>query len=104
MPLERLKRLFDVLSTVLKYPLLIALFSLNVFVLIPLGFMSISKYGFLGFALLMIFESPAIFLIVREAWRQAKLAPAVDRWETSPERWTEALDEYVKTVNKKQED
>lgn len=98
---RRLREMWDGLSTVLKWPLLVALFAFNAFVVIPFGVMGITKFGFVGFILLVMAESPMFFLAAREAWRQWKLQPATDRWETSAEKWAEALEDYVRMVDDK---
>jgi hypothetical protein len=97
--LKFLKETWDVLSTVLKWPLLVTLFAFNAFVVIPFAVMSITQFGFIGFILLIAVESPLFFLAIREARRQWKIQPAIDRWETSLEKWNEAVNDYVKMVD-----
>jgi hypothetical protein len=99
-----LKEIIEALSTVLLWPILVALFGFNAFVLIPVSVMSIARYGILGFALLIAVQSPIFALAIREAWRKWKIMPAVDKWETSEEIWKEALDDYVKMVEKETKD
>lgn len=99
MPSRYLKELWDILTTVLKWPLLITVFSVNAFLIIPFMVMSMTKYGVLGFFFLLLAESPMLFLAAKEAWRQWTLQPATDRWETSPEKWNEAVDDFVKMVD-----
>jgi len=97
--LKFLKETWDVLSTVLKWPLLVTLFAFNAFVVIPFAVMSMTQFGFIGFILLIAVESPMFFLAIREARRQWKIQPAIDRWETSLEKWNEAVNDYVKMVD-----
>jgi hypothetical protein len=97
--LKFLKETWDVLSTVLKWPLLVTLFAFNAFVVIPFAVMSITQFGFIGFILLIAVESPMFFLAIREARRQWKIQPVIDRWETSLEKWNEAVNDYVKMVD-----
>ena len=99
MRLKFLKETWDVLSTVLKWPLLVTLFAFNAFVVIPFAVMSMTQFGFIGFILLIAVESPMFFLAIREARRQWKIQPAIDRWETSLEKWNEAVNDYVKMVD-----
>ncbi len=100
---SRLKELSDFLFTVLKWPLLVALFGFNAFAVIPFAVLSIAKFGAIGFILLIAAESPIFILAIREAWRKWNLKPAVDRWETSQEIWNEALNDYVKMLDSKSE-
>jgi hypothetical protein len=96
---KRLREIYDDLSTVLKWPLLVALFGFNAFFVIPLSVLSIGKYGVVGLGFLFAAESPAIFLVAHEAWRRWQLEPATDRWETSSEKWNEAFNDYVKMID-----
>lgn len=98
-----MRQIIEVFSTVLFWPLLVALFGFNAFVIIPVSIMSIAKYGVLGFVLVIAAQSPVFALAIREAWRRWKLMPAFDRWEISPEIWKEALNDYIKMVDKEAE-
>ncbi len=95
----RLKRFVDDLFTVLKYPVLVALFGIDAFVLIPVTVMMIPMIGIAGVGVVLAGQLPAIFFIAREAYRRAKLKSMTDKWETSPEKWAETLDAYVKEAN-----
>jgi hypothetical protein len=90
-------RLFEA-YTVLKYPLLFALFSLDLgCVLMPLMFV-IPTYGFVAVVALVASQTPVIFLILREAWRQSHLKTPIDRWEISDEQWNATLNEYAEAL------
>jgi len=95
------KELPEILYTVFKYPLLLALLGLNGAVVIPVFIVGTAVYGFASLGLLFLVESPAIYYVVREAMRQVKMLPMSETWETSPEKWNQALQDFASMVNKK---
>jgi len=51
--------------------------------------------------LFLVAESPTIYMGVNEALRQIKQLPMTESWETSPEKWEKAFDEYKNMVESK---
>lgn len=90
--------LVDALQTILRIPVLLGLFAIDIIVVLPLGVCSILTYGALGVLILTFSQTPIIYLIVQEVWRMSHLLPKSEAWETSPERWREALKEFVETT------
>lgn len=95
------KELPEIIFTVLRYPLLLALLGFNCAVVIPVFIVGAAVYGFISIGLLLLVESPAIYYVVREAMRQVKMLPMSETWETSPEKWNQALQDFAGMVNKK---
>lgn len=96
-----LKEIPDMIFVALKYPVLLALFSLNVSMVIPLFIFGLAKYGPIVIPLFLVAESPLIYMVVEEALRQIKQLPMSESWETSPEKWKKAFDEYKSMVESK---
>lgn len=95
------KEIPDMIFVALKYPMLLALFGLNVSVGVPLFIFGLAKYGPIVTPLFLVMESPLIYMIVKEALRQIKQLPMSESWETSPEKWRKAFDEYKSMVENK---
>lgn len=96
---KRLRELLSDIAVVLKYPLLLAAFSIE----IGAGLftcISLALLNKLAIIALIALQAPVIYLIVREAWRQMHSLPPSESWETSPEKWNAALSEYI-TAQKK---
>ena len=51
--------------------------------------------------LFLVAESPIVYMVVKEALRQTKQLPMTESWETSPEKWKKAFDEYKNIVESK---
>jgi hypothetical protein len=96
-----IKELPEIIYTVLKYPMLLVLLAFNCAIVIPLGILGIASYGIPSIALFFLAETPAIYFIVKEAIRQIKMLPMSETWETSPEKWNQALKDFASMVNKK---
>ncbi|RLC85625.1 MAG: hypothetical protein DRJ03_11145 [Chloroflexi bacterium] len=89
--------LFDGLATVLKYPVLLALFALDVVVIIPFCFfVGFPQLGLtFGLGVLLASQTPIIYLIAKEIWRQLHMLPMSEAWETTWEQWQEALEYFI---------
>jgi hypothetical protein len=94
-----IQNVISILKDVLHYPLLLALFGLNIVVIIPgsIG-LGITFFGILWPVSVLLFQMPAISLIVIEVRRQMKSLPPTETFETSPERWNQVLTEFVSDV------
>lgn len=99
--IETLKEVPDVIYVALKYPVLLAIFGFNGSVVIPLLIVGLAKYGPIVIPLFLVAESPIIYMVVKEALRQIKQLPMTESWETSPEKWKKAFDEYKNMVESK---
>jgi hypothetical protein len=99
-----IKELPEILCTVFKYPMLLVLLAFNCAIVIPLGILSIALYGVLGIGLLLLAETPALYFVVKEAIRQIKMLPMSESWETSPEKWNQALKDFIHMVQNKKEE
>ncbi len=89
---------------VFKYPLLVALFGFDAFVLIPVTVMTIPMIGLAGVGIILLGQFPVIFFVAREAYRKTRLQPGADKWETSPEKWTSTLEAYIKQAKENKEE
>ncbi|RLC85257.1 MAG: hypothetical protein DRJ03_12195 [Chloroflexi bacterium] len=91
------RNIIEALLTILKYPVLLSLFALDVIVVIPsCFFMVFPEFGFvIGFAVLIGSQAPIIYIIVKEIWRQLHMLPMSEAWETTWENWNEAIDYWV---------
>ncbi len=95
--------LYDV-KTVFKYPVLLTLMGFDIVVVIPVTVFYGGLYfhnTFYGLALLPITQLPITVMTIREAIRQSRLKPPTEAFETSPEKWQKAFDEYQKLVKEK---
>jgi len=99
--IETLKEIPETIYVALKYPVLLAMFGLNASVAIPLFIVGLAKYGLIVIPLFLIAESPIIYMVINEALRQIKQLPMSESWETSPEKWKKAFDEYKSMVERK---
>jgi len=96
-----LQAVVSFLKDVLHYPLLLAMFGFNAVAVIPASIgVGIVYFGALWPVPVILFQAPAITLIAREAIRQMKSMPPSESFETSPERFVEALKEFVADVKK----
>ncbi len=100
--IRTLKEVPDVICVALKYPVLLAIFGHNGSVVIPLFIVGLAKYGPIVIPLFLVAESPVIYMVVKEALRQKKqVLMMTESWNTSPEKWEKALDEYKNMVESK---
>jgi hypothetical protein len=99
-----IKELPDILFTVFKYPMLLVLLAFNCAIVIPLGILGIALYGMPGIALLFLAETPALYFVIKEAIRQIKMLPMSESWETSPEKWNQALKDFMHMVQNKKDE
>lgn len=98
--LVEVRSLAEGLLTILKIPVLMGLFALDISVVMPLCICLIPFHGGWAVVALILSQSPIIYLVLKEAYRQMHMLPMSEAWETSTERWQQLLDEYAKE-NKK---
>lgn len=96
---NRLRMALDAVWTVLKYPFLLGLFAFDVSIVIPLCIGSVVWIGAWALVLLFVSQTPVWVLFAMEVRRKLKMLPKSEAWETSPERWQQALEEYAKMLN-----
>jgi len=93
------KELLSDIKTVLELPLKYALLYFD-FLLLVLFLYMIGIYGFYAIIGLIISQTGIIYLIVKEIWRTYHMLPRSEAFETSPEKWKKAFEEYEKLVEK----
>jgi hypothetical protein len=103
--LSRTVALIRETGALLKYTFYIAIFAGDFFViLVSVGFGS-RFYGILGMVLLpTITQIPILYLLIKDMRRKDKMLPRSEAYETSPQEFKQALDEYVEILEKKAED
>jgi hypothetical protein len=89
----------DAAWTVLRYPLLLAGAAIEL-VMVPFAaFALIGSWGALrSLMFFLICDSPLLYVFGREIWRQLRSLPESEAFETRPERWDQALAEYIYDV------
>lgn len=99
---RRIRELFSDISTVLSFPMKLALFGFQVTggLLLAIGYGIMNNWGCYTPLLLVIGFSPELFLVAREVYRQIHSLPPSEAFETSPERWSKAFQEYADSQKK----
>jgi hypothetical protein len=99
--LRILKRVISDISVTLRIILLLAALAFDLYTIVPFLVFTIGAYGLWSILGLIVTQSPIIYLIVEEIWRQAHMLPPSEAFEISPERWKKSVKEYVELVKKK---
>lgn len=84
---------------VLKWPVLFVAAAFEFGWLLPVPIYMIPAYGLWAVALLLLTQTPFIFLAVREVRRQTSMQPKSEEWETPTSKWNQTISEYVKDIN-----
>jgi hypothetical protein len=99
--LRILKEAISDISVTFKIVLLLAALAFDLYTIVPFFISSISVYGLWSVLGLIVTQSPIIYLIAEEIWRQAHMLPPSEAFEISPERWKKSVREYLDLVKKK---
>jgi len=92
-------RVVDAACTVLRYPLLLAGVAIEMVMVPSVAFALIGSWGALrSLMLFLTCDSPLLYVFGCEIWRQLHSLPESEAFETSPERWNQALTEYINDV------
>ncbi|MGB9778783.1 MAG: hypothetical protein ACPLW8_05205 [Candidatus Bathyarchaeales archaeon] len=101
--LNKVKNIIGDLAVVLKYPVLLGLLMFDMAVLLPSTFLVGYHFGTVSaVAFFTLTQSPIEYLIIKEIRRLNRLLPMSEAFETSPEKWNMALQEYVSKVKNNQ--
>jgi len=102
--LRILKEVISGISVTFKIILLLAAFAFDMYTIVPFLISTIGVYGLWSVLGLIVTQSPIIYLIVEEIWRQAHTLPPSEAFEISPERWKKSVKEYLELVKKKKKE
>jgi len=90
---------FTEVWTVLKWPVLFVAAAFEFGWLLPVPIYMIPAYGLWAVALLLLTQTPFIFLAVREVHRRTSMQPKSEEWETPTAKWNRTISEYVKDIS-----
>jgi len=92
-------RVVDAAWTVLRYPLSLAGAAIEMVMVPSVAFALIGSWGASrSLMFFLICDSPLLYVFGCEIWRQLHSLPESEAFETSPERWNQALTEFVNDV------
>jgi hypothetical protein len=89
------------ISATFKIILLLAALAFDLYTIVPFFVSTIGFYGLWSVLGLIVTQSPLIYLVAEEIWRQAHMLPPSEAFEISPERWKKSVKEYLELVKKK---
>lgn len=99
--LRILKQVISDISITFRIIFLLAVLAFDLYTIVPFFLFTIGAYGLWSVLGLFVTQSPIIYLIAEEIWRQAHLLPPSEAFEIPPERWKKSVEEYVELVKKK---
>jgi hypothetical protein len=103
--LSHIVTLFRETSKVLKYVIYLAALVADSFVILTCALLGGKFYGVLGIALFAtITQSPILYLLIKDMRRKDRMLPRSEAYETLPQEFKQALEEYVGILEKKVED
>lgn len=102
--LRILREMPEIIYTAFKYPVLLMVFGLNASVVVPLFVVGLATHGPIVIIPFLAAESPIIYMIAKETMRQLKQLPMSESWETSPEKWRKAFEDYKDMVENQKND
>lgn len=92
-------------SKALKYVIYLAALVVDSFVILTCALLGGKFYGVPGIALFVtITQSPVLCLLIKDIRRKDRLLPRSEAYETSPQEFKQALEEYVEILEKKADD
>lgn len=87
---DRLEKILEAILEALSIPLKVALFLLNMLVLL-VCFSTIGYYGYYPIIAILAAEMPIAYVILKEFWRSAHLLPKHEGFESNSEQMENAI-------------